>query len=118
MSTKGRNEFNRMIRACRWGEIDLIITKSVSSFVRNTLDSLDYIRQLKELGVGVYFEKENINTLTLEDELVLTFMMSAAQAESQSLSGNIKWRHRKNFKDGKVYYNLSNHYTNAVVCNL
>ncbi|WP_312636500.1 recombinase family protein [Oscillibacter sp.] len=107
-ATKGRKEFNRMIRACRQGKIDLIITKSVSRFVRNTLDGLDYIRQLKELGIGVYFEKENINTLTLENELVLTFMMSAAQAESESLSGNIKWGIRKNFKDGKVNYIYSN----------
>ncbi|MEA4969137.1 MAG: recombinase family protein [Candidatus Pelethousia sp.] len=107
-STKGRKEFNRMIRACRRGKIDLIITKSVSRFVRNTLDGLDYIRQLKALGIGVYFEKENINTLTLENELILTFMMSAAQAESESLSGNIKWGIRKNFKDGKVNYIYSN----------
>ncbi|WP_449240869.1 recombinase family protein [Desulfoscipio gibsoniae] len=107
-STKGRKEFNRMIRACRRGKIDLIMTKSVSRFVRNTLDGLDYIRQPKELGVGVYFRKENINTLTLENELLLTFMMSAAQAESESLSGNIKWGKRKNFKDGKVNYIYSN----------
>lgn len=107
-STKARKEFNRMIRACRRGKIDLIITKSVSRFVRNTLDGLDYIRQLKEIGVGIYFEKENINTLTLENELILTFMMSAAQAESESLSGNIKWGKRKNFKDGKIDYIYSN----------
>lgn len=108
MSTKGRKQFNKMIRACHRGKIDLIITKSVSRFVRNTLDGLDYIRQLKEIGVGVYFEKENINTLTLENELILTFMMSAAQAESESLSGNIKWGKRKNFKDGKVDYIYNN----------
>lgn len=107
ISTKGRKEFNRMIKACRKGKIDLIITKSISRFSRNTLDGLDYVRQLKEIGVGVYFEKENVNTLTLENELLLTFMMSAAQAESESMSGNIKWGHRKNFKDGKVYYHYA-----------
>lgn len=105
---KGRKEFKRMIRDCERGKVDLIITKSVSRFSRNTLDGLEFVRKLKNIGVGVFFEKENVNTLTLDNELVLTFMMSMAQAESESLSGNVKWGHRKNFKDGKVYYNYSN----------
>ncbi len=106
-STKKRKDFNRMIKACEKGKIDLIITKSVSRFCRNTLDGLDYVRRLKRLGVGVYFEKENVNTLYMDNEMILTFMMSQAQAESESLSGNVKWGHRKNFKDGKVYYHYS-----------
>lgn len=82
----------------------MVITKSVSRFCRNTLDGLNYVRRLKRHGVGVYFEKENVNTLFMDNEMILTFMMSQAQAESESLSGNVRWGHRKNFKDGKVYY--------------
>ncbi|MPM03033.1 hypothetical protein SDC9_49292 [bioreactor metagenome] len=107
-STKHRKQFMRMIKDCEKGKIDLIITKSVSRFSRNTLDGLEYIRKLKSIGVGVYFEKENVNTLIMDNELILTFMMSAAQAESESMSGNVKWGHRKNFKDGKVYYHYNN----------
>jgi DNA invertase Pin-like site-specific DNA recombinase len=106
-STKKRKDFNRMIRACEKGKVDLIITKSVSRFCRNTLDGLDYVRKLKRMGVGVFFEKENVNTLYMDNEMILTFMMSQAQAESESLSGNVRWGHRKNFKDGKVYYHYA-----------
>jgi hypothetical protein len=74
---------------------------------RNTLDGLDYVRKLKRMGVGVFFEKENVNTLYMDNEMILTFMMSQAQAESESLSGNVRWGHRKNFKDGKVYYHYA-----------
>ena len=95
----------KMVRDCQRGKIDLVITKSVSRFCRNTLDGLNYVRRLKGYGVGVYFEKENVNTLYMDNEMILTFMMSQAQAESESLSGNVKWGHRKNFQDGKVYYN-------------
>ena len=107
-STKHRKQFMRMIRDCEKGKIGLIITKFVSRFSRNTLDGLKYVRKLKNLGVGVYFEKENVNTLIMDNELILTFMMSGAQAESESMSGNVKWGHRKNFKDGKVYYHYNN----------
>lgn len=103
-STKKRKEFLQMIRDCEKGKIDLVITKSVSRFGRNTLDGLNYVRRLKRLGVGVYFEKENVNTLYMDNEMILTFFFSQAQAESESLSGSVKWGHRKNFKDGKVYY--------------
>ena len=96
-----------MVQACENGKIDLVITKSVSRFCRNTLDGLSYIRRLKKHGVGVFFEKENVNTLYMDNEMILTFMMSQAQSESESLSGNVKWGHRKNFRDGKVYYNYS-----------
>lgn len=107
-STKKRKEFLKLIQDCRKGKIDLVITKSVSRFGRNTLDGLDYVRRLKRLGIGVYFEKENVNTLFMDNEMILTFMMSQAQAESESLSGNIKWGHRKRFQDGKVYFNYNN----------
>ena len=103
-STKKRKQFNKLIADCEAGKIDLVITKSVSRFGRNTLDGLQYTRKLKRLGVGVYFEKENVNTLHMDNEMILTFFFSQAQAESESLSGNVKWGHRKNFKDGKVYY--------------
>ena len=106
-STKKRKEFNKMIKDCERGKIDLVITKSVSRFCRNTLDGLNYVRRLKRLGVGVFFEKENVNTLYMDNEMILTFMMSQAQAESESMSGNIKWGHRKNFKDGKVYFSYA-----------
>lgn len=107
-STKKRKEFLKLIRDCEKGKVDLIICKSVSRFGRNTLDGLDYVRRLKRIGVGVYFEKENVNTLFMDNEMILTFFFSQAQAESESLSGNVKWGHRKNFKDGKVYYNYKN----------
>ena len=107
-STKKRKEFMKLVQDCKKGKIDLVITKSVSRFCRNTLDGLDYVRRLKRMGVGVYFEKENTNTLYMDNEMILTFMMSQAQAESESLSGNVKWGHRKRFKDGKVYYNYAN----------
>ena len=103
-STKRRKEFNKLIADCEAGKVDLVITKSVSRFGRNTLDGLQYTRKLKRLGIGVYFEKENVNTLYMDNEMILTFFFSQAQAESESLSGNVKWGHRKNFKDGKVYY--------------
>ncbi len=106
-STKKRKDFLRMIKACEKGKVDLVITKSVSRFCRNTLDGLDYVRKLKRMGVGVLFEKENVNTLYMDNEMILTFMMSQAQAESESMSGNICWGHRKNFKDGKVYYHYA-----------
>lgn len=107
-SAKKRKAFLQMIRDCERGKIDLVITKSVSRFCRNTLDGLNYVRRLKRHGVGVYFEKENVNTLFMDNEMILTFMMSQAQAESESLSGNVRWGHRKNFKDGKVYYHCKN----------
>lgn len=106
-STKKRKDFMKMVRDCERGKIDLVITKSVSRFCRNTLDGLNYVRRLKRFGVGVYFERENVNTLYMDNEMILTFMMSQAQAESESLSGNVRWGHRKNFKDGKVYYNYA-----------
>ena len=107
-STKKRTQFNKMIRDAEKGKIDLVITKSVSRFCRNTLDGLGYIRRLKKCGVGVYFEKENTNTLYMPNEMILTFMMSQAQAESESMSSNIRWGHQARFKQGIVHYNFNN----------
>ena len=99
---KKRDGFNRMIQDALDGKIDMIITKSVSRFARNTVDSLTTIRKLKEKGVEVYFEKENIYTLDSKGELLLTLMSSLAQEESRSLSQNVTWGQRKRFSDGKV----------------
>ena len=91
-----------MIADALAGKIDLIVTKSVSRFARNTVDSLTTIRKLKERGVEVFFEKENISTLDSKGELLLTIMSSLAQEESRSISENVTWGQRKRFADGKV----------------
>lgn len=101
-STKKREGFNRMIKDALDGHIDMIITKSVSRFARNTVDTLTTVRQLKEKGVEVYFEKENIYTLDSKGELLITIMSSLAQEESRSISENVTWGQRKRFADGKV----------------
>ena len=101
-STKKRDGFNRMIADALIGKIDLIITKSVSRFARNTVDTLTTVRQLKEKGVEVYFEKENIYTMDSKGELLITIMSSLAQEESRSISTNVTWGKRKSFADGKV----------------
>ncbi len=99
---KYREGFNEMITDAMNGKIDLIVTKSVSRFARNTVDSLTTIRELKEKGVEVYFEKENIYTFDSKGELLLTIMSSLAQEESRSISENVTWGQRKRFADGKV----------------
>ena len=99
---KKRPEFLKMIRLCRKGKIDMILTKSLSRFARNTVDSLDYIRELKSLGIAVVSEKENINTLTAESEMLITIMSCFAQAESESISKNVAWGIRQSFKSGNV----------------
>lgn len=101
-STKRRDGFKKMVDDAMAGNIDLIITKSVSRFARNTVDSLTTIRSLKEIGCECYFEKENIWTFDGKGELLLTIMSSLAQEESRSISENVKWGHRKRFADGKV----------------
>lgn len=101
-STKHRQGFQRMIADALDGKIDLIVTKSVSRFARNTVDSLTTIRKLKENGIEVYFEKENIWTFDGKGELLLTIMSSLAQEESRSISENCTWGQRKRFADGKV----------------
>ena len=100
--TKGRDGFNEMIADALDGKIDLIITKSISRFARNTVDSLITIRKLKEVGCECYFEKENIYTFDSKGELFLTIMASMAQEESRSISENIKWGIQKKFAAGRV----------------
>ena len=101
-NTKKRKNFNRMIDDAMAGKIDRIITKSVSRFARNTVDTLTAVRKLKEKGVGVTFEKENIDTLDSKGELFITIMSSLAQEESRSISENVTWGWRKRIADGKV----------------
>ena len=101
-NTKKRDGFNHMIQDALDGKIDLIVTKSVSRFARNTVDSLTTVRKLKEKGVEVYFQKENIYTLDSKGELLITIMSSLAQEESRSISENVTWGQRKRFADGKV----------------
>lgn len=100
-NTKKRDDFKRMIKDCRKGKIDIIITKSISRFARNTLDCLNYVRELKELGIGIIFEKENINTLDAKGEVLLTILSSLAQDESRSISENSTWGIRRRFENGQ-----------------
>ena len=102
LSTKKREQFMAMINDALAGKIDYIITKSISRFARNTVDTLTYVRMLKDHGVGVYFEKENIDTMDAKGELLITIMSSLAQEESRSISENVIWGQRKRFADGKV----------------
>lgn len=101
---KKRPEFLKMIRMCRQQKIDLIITKSISRFARNTVDCLEYVRQLKDLGIGVIFEKENLNTLTMTSEFMIALYGSFAQAESESISKNVSWGKQKAYAEGKVSF--------------
>lgn len=101
-SMKKRDGFNRMIADALDGKIDLILTKSISRFARNTVDSLITVRKLKEKGVEIYFEKENIYTLDAKGEVLITIMSSLAQEESRSISENVTWGKKKSMKDGKI----------------
>lgn len=98
-----RRDFQQLLEDCRKGKIDLILTKSISRFGRNTVELLETVRELKRLGISVRFEKEKIDTLTAEGELLLTLFASMAQEESQSISQNIRWRVKKRFEEGKPY---------------
>jgi len=106
-STKKRDGFNAMVSDALAGKINLIITKSVSRFARNTVDSLSTIRKLKDHNVECYFEKENIWTFDSKGELLITIMSSLAQEESRSISENVTWGQRKRFADGKVSFAYS-----------
>ena len=97
-----------MIRMCKNKKIDLVITKSISRFARNTVDCLEYVRQLKNLGIGVIFEKENINTLTMTSEFMIALYGSFAQAESESISKNVSWGKEKAYREGKVQFQYQN----------
>ncbi|MDR1465384.1 MAG: recombinase family protein [Oscillospiraceae bacterium] len=97
-----RPDFMRLIRDCKKGKIDLIITKSVTRFARNTLDSLEHVRLLKSMGIGVLFEIQNINTLTMANEMILTMYAGMAQNESENISANVRWGWQRSFAKGKV----------------
>jgi DNA invertase Pin-like site-specific DNA recombinase len=101
-NTKKREGFKEMVSDALAGKFDLIVTKSVSRFARNTVDSLVTIRKLKENGVECYFEKEGIYSFDGKGELLITIMSSLAQEESRSISENVTWGQRKRFSDGKV----------------
>ena len=98
--TKDRAEFNRLLADCENGKIDIILTKSISRFARNTVDLLETVRHLKDLGISVQFEKEHIDSLTEDGELMLTLLSSFAQEESRSISDNVKWGTVQRFKQG------------------
>jgi len=100
---ENRKKFQEMLEECRKGNIDLIITKSISRFARNTVTLLSTVRELKTLGVDVYFEEQNIHSMSGDGELMLTILASYAQEESLSASENQKWRVRANFKEGKPW---------------
>ena len=98
--TAQRGEFNRMLHDCETGKIDIVLTKSISRFARNTVDLLNTVRHLKEIGISVRFEKENIDSLSEDGELMLTLLASFAQEESRSISENVKWGTVKRFQQG------------------
>ena len=104
-STKKRGDFNSMIDDCMAGKIDMVITKSVSRFARNTVDCLQYIRKLKEKNIAVFFEKESVNTLEGTGELLITILSSQAQEESRNLSENTRWGIVRRFENGVVAVN-------------
>ena len=104
-NTAKRESFNRMIQDCRDGKIDMILTKSISRFSRNTVDCLKFTRELKGLNIAVYFEKENINTLDAKGEVLMTIMAALAQQESESLSANVRLGIQFRNQAGKVQVN-------------
>lgn len=107
-STKKRDEFNRMINLCKRGKIDMIITKSISRFARNTVDCLKYVRMLKEIGVDVFFEEQGIHSLQQGAEFYITIYGSIAQSESENISANVKWGKAQSAKEGKVPFHYKN----------
>lgn len=109
-SARKRPEFLRMVRQCKQKKIDVILVKSISRFARNTVDCLNYIRILKALGIAVIFEKENINTLESDSEMIITMMGAFAQAESESISQNVRWGKRQAMREGKAGIQFKNLY--------
>ena len=97
---KGRTDFMRMLEDCEAGEIDIICTKSISRFARNTVECIKIVRELKKKQIDVYFEKENIHTLSEKSEFLISIYSSVAQAESESISSNQKWSIQKRFMNG------------------
>ena len=107
-STKNRDEFNKMIRMCKQGKIDMIITKSISRFARNTVDCLKYVRMLKELNVDVYFEEQGIHSIENGSEFYITVYGSIAQSESENISANVKWGKEQSAREGNVPFRYKN----------
>lgn len=107
-SATKRPEFMKMIRLCKQGKIDLILTKSVQRFARNTVDSLEHVRLLKSLGIGVIFETQGLDTRKMTNEFLLTVYASLAQAESESISANVKWGKQKSAAKGRVIFSYAN----------
>lgn len=102
-----RERFKDMIRDCEKGKIDLILTKSVSRFARNTVDSLNYVRKLKAMNIGVYFEEQNIDTLTTDSEMFIGLYSVMAQSESENISANVKWGVRQRMKNGTFSFHFN-----------
>jgi len=96
-----------MIEDCKAGKIDMVVTKSISRFARNTMDCLNFVRMLKEKDIAVYFETENINTLDTTGEVLLTILSSLAQDDSRKLSENTKWGMARQFESGRVMVNTT-----------
>ena len=92
----------RMIRDCKRGKIDLILTKSVARFARNTVDSLNYVRQLKALGVGVFFEEQNLDSMKTDSEMFIGLHSVLAQAESENISANVRWGIQQRMRSGTL----------------
>ena len=107
-SIKKRDEFNRMIKKCKQGKIDMIITKSIARFARNTVDCLQHTRMLKDLGVDVYFEEQGIHSTDPGAEFYITIYGSIAQSESENISANVKWGKAQSARDGKVSFHYKN----------
>ncbi len=102
-----RPEFQRMMADCRLGKINKILCKSIARFARNTVDALESIRELKELGIGVYFESQNIDTLTPGGDVLLTILAAMAEQESRTISTNVKWTFQKKRANGEVTFNYT-----------
>ena len=109
-SAMKRAEFQKMIRKCRRGGIDLLLTKSISRFARNTLDCVKYVRELKGLGIAILFEQGNINTLESDSEIIITLLGALAQAESENMSHNIIWGKQEAAREGRVNYQYAKLY--------
>lgn len=107
-SVKKRDEFNKMIRLCKKGKVDMIITKSISRFARNTVDCLKYVRMLKSIGVDVYFEEQHIHSTDEGAEFYITIYGCIAQSESENISANVKWGKLQSAKEGKVIFKYEN----------
>ena len=102
--TAKRAELQRLIADCEAGRVDIVLTKSISRFARNTVDLLEIVRHLKELGISVRFEKENIDSLTADGELMLSILAGFAEEESKSISSNIKWAIQKKYERGEQWH--------------